>query len=237
MGLIGMPIGPVKTIKRVEKCLTTSSLLLTQTQGSEGREWRRPKEEYQRQTERDEMEWYTGRKGSGEKAQSLDPSKAGLEGGAEKGRERGTGMEIKNSKKEEYDAVGWQSWRTTEEKRKSWRMWVEGHSQISNPHFLHKYSRLCCKKKHVTDLRVTNKVTVCDQTHKSNTLPLEMALFGSSKASKPAAPYGQRQYSVALILTRQPINWQQNHKQPTVEHFQINDIKKKTFSPCWSVQS
>lgn len=43
-----------------------------------------------------------GRKGSGEKAQSLDPRKAGLEGGAEKGRERGTGMEIKNSKKEEY---------------------------------------------------------------------------------------------------------------------------------------
>lgn len=29
MGLIGMPIGPVKTIKREEKCLTTSSLLLT----------------------------------------------------------------------------------------------------------------------------------------------------------------------------------------------------------------
>lgn len=47
-----------------------------------------------------------GRKGSGEKAQSLDPKNAGLEGGAEKGRERGTGMEIKNSKKEEYDAVG-----------------------------------------------------------------------------------------------------------------------------------
>lgn len=40
------------------------------------------------------------------KAQSLGPRKAGLEGGAEKGRERGTGMEIKNSKKEEYDAVG-----------------------------------------------------------------------------------------------------------------------------------
>lgn len=58
----------------------------------------------------------------------------------------------------------------------------------------------------VTDLRVTNKVTVCDQTHKSNTLPLEVPLFGSSKASKPAAPYGQRQYSVALILTRKPIN-------------------------------
>ena len=29
MGLIGMPIGPVKTIKREEKCLTTSPLLLT----------------------------------------------------------------------------------------------------------------------------------------------------------------------------------------------------------------
>lgn len=53
MGLIGMPIGPVKTIKREEKCLTTAALLLTQTQG---REKRRPKEKYQRQTERDEME-------------------------------------------------------------------------------------------------------------------------------------------------------------------------------------
>lgn len=39
------------------------------------------------------------------KAQSLDSRKDGLEGGVEKGRERGTGMEIKNSKKEEYDAV------------------------------------------------------------------------------------------------------------------------------------
>lgn len=29
MGLIGMPIGPVKTIKREEKCLTTSSLSLS----------------------------------------------------------------------------------------------------------------------------------------------------------------------------------------------------------------
>ncbi len=47
-----------------------------------------------------------GRKGSGEKAQSLDPRKAGWEGGVEEGRERGTAMEIKNSKKEEYDAVG-----------------------------------------------------------------------------------------------------------------------------------
>lgn len=61
MGLIGMPIGPVKTIKREEKCLTTSSLLLTQTRGGgEGEEGEtdrgRPKEKYQRQTERDEME-------------------------------------------------------------------------------------------------------------------------------------------------------------------------------------
>lgn len=49
MGLIGMPIVPVKTIKREEKCLTTSSALLTQTEG-------RPKEEYQRQTDTTEME-------------------------------------------------------------------------------------------------------------------------------------------------------------------------------------
>lgn len=40
-----------------------------------------------------------GRKGSGGKAQSLDPAKAKSEGGAEKGRECGTVMEIKNSKK------------------------------------------------------------------------------------------------------------------------------------------
>lgn len=62
------------------------------------------------------------------------------------------------------------------------------------------------KKTHVTELRVTNKVTVCDQKHKSNTLPLEVVLFGSSKASKPAAPCGQTQHSVALIFARQPIN-------------------------------
>lgn len=47
-----------------------------------------------------------GRKGSGEKSQSLDSRKAGLEGGVEKGTKQGTVMEIKNSKKEGYDAVG-----------------------------------------------------------------------------------------------------------------------------------
>lgn len=36
MGLIGMPIVPVKTIKREEKCLTTSSLLFTETEGGRG---------------------------------------------------------------------------------------------------------------------------------------------------------------------------------------------------------
>lgn len=36
MGLIGMPIGPVKTIKREEKCLTTSSLLLTEGEKGDG---------------------------------------------------------------------------------------------------------------------------------------------------------------------------------------------------------
>ena len=36
MGLIGMPIVPVKTIKREEKCLTTSSPSLTQTQSERG---------------------------------------------------------------------------------------------------------------------------------------------------------------------------------------------------------
>lgn len=40
-----------------------------------------------------------GRKGSGEKAQSLDPRRARLEGGAEEGRERGTAMEMKNAKR------------------------------------------------------------------------------------------------------------------------------------------
>lgn len=56
MGLIGMPIGPVKTIKREEKCLTT----FPDTEEGRGREGGRrmegPKEKYQRQTERDEME-------------------------------------------------------------------------------------------------------------------------------------------------------------------------------------
>lgn len=36
MGLIGMPIVPVKTIKREEKCLTSSSPLFTQTQSERG---------------------------------------------------------------------------------------------------------------------------------------------------------------------------------------------------------
>lgn len=40
-----------------------------------------------------------GRKGSGEKAQSLDPRRARLEGGAKEGRERGTVMEMKNAKR------------------------------------------------------------------------------------------------------------------------------------------
>ena len=61
MGLIGMPIGPVKTIKREEKCLTTSSLAYIDTgergeRGERVTEGKTPKEENQRQTERDEME-------------------------------------------------------------------------------------------------------------------------------------------------------------------------------------
>lgn len=40
-----------------------------------------------------------GRKGSGEKAQSLDPRRARLEGGAKEGREQGTAMEMKNTKR------------------------------------------------------------------------------------------------------------------------------------------
>ena len=43
MGLIGMPIGPVKTIKREEKCLTTSSCLHRQ-RGGEGERVTEPKE-------------------------------------------------------------------------------------------------------------------------------------------------------------------------------------------------
>lgn len=53
MGLIGMPIVPVKTIKREEKCLTTSSASLTQTQSEWGGG---PGEEYLRQADRNEME-------------------------------------------------------------------------------------------------------------------------------------------------------------------------------------
>lgn len=88
MGLIGMPIVPVKTIKREEKCLTTSSAPPPRSHRHRAREGR-PKEEYQRVTDRTEMERYTGRKGSGENAQSLEPRTAKLEGGAEKGREGG----------------------------------------------------------------------------------------------------------------------------------------------------
>lgn len=39
-----------------------------------------------------------GRKGSGENARSLEPRKASLEGGREKGKEQGTAVEIKNGK-------------------------------------------------------------------------------------------------------------------------------------------
>lgn len=62
------------------------------------------------------------------------------------------------------------------------------------------------KKKRITELRVTNKVTVCDQKHKSNTLPLEVLLFGLSKASESAAPYAHTWYRVALVPTEWPIN-------------------------------
>lgn len=53
MGLIGMPIGPVKTIKREEKCLTTSSCL-HRHRGSKGESDRGLKRNI-RETQRDEM--------------------------------------------------------------------------------------------------------------------------------------------------------------------------------------
>lgn len=49
-----------------------------------------------------------------------------------------------------------------------------------------------------------------------------MALFSSSKASKPAAPHGQTEYSVALILAGLLINWQPNPK--------TSDTSKSTIS-------
>lgn len=247
MGLIGMPIGPVKTIKREEKCLTTASLLLTQTQGREGREWRREGGLKRNIRGRQRgMRWSDIWEGKAQekKAQSLDSRNEGLERGVEKGRERGTGMEIKNSKKEEYDAMGWQLWRTTEKKRTSWRIWKAGHSQICHL-FLYEYYGICYRKKKrcVTELRVTNKVMVCDQKHKSNTLPLEVVLFGSSKATKPAAPYGQTPYTVALILTTQPINWQPNLQQPTLRNQQhqkrdfLLPSEASNHSECLSAQA
>lgn len=127
-------------------------------------------------------------------------------------------MEIKNHKKEKYGAVGWQSWRRKVEKC-IW-MAVPCHP---NPVFIWIFCCLFQKRKK----NVTNKVMVCDQKHKSNTLPLKMLLFGSSKASKPAAPYGQTQHSVALILyvPHSQSNDSLNHTQPN----QINGIKKETF--------
>ena len=47
-----------------------------------------------------------------------------------------------------------------------------------------------------------------------------MALFGSSKASEPAAPDGQTQYSDSQSTDSRITNKQR---------FQINDIKKETF--------
>lgn len=102
-----------------------------------------------------------------------------------------------------------QSWRT--------RCW----SHISH-RFEYEYSGICFRKKtrHVAKLRVTNKVTLRDQKHQSNTLSLEVVRFGSSKASKPAAPYGQTRHSAALVLARQPISWQPNLKQATLSNQQ-----------------
>lgn len=76
------------------------------------------------------------------------------------------------------------------------------------------------KKEHVT---ITNKVTLCDQKHKSNAVPVEVQLFRSSKPPEAAAPY-----SLSLILTRRPIKWQQNHKQAALPN-QEQHTKNEAF--------
>lgn len=75
------------------------------------------------------------------------------------------------------------------------------------------------KREHVT---ITNKVTLCDQKHKSNAVPVEVQLFRSSKPSRAAAPSSR-----SLILTDgQSSDCQITNKQL----FQIsNNTKKEAF--------
>lgn len=71
-----------------------------------------------------------------------------------------------------------------------------------------------------------NKVVACDRKHRCKTLPLEAAPFGSSKASKAAAPYGRTPPSVD---SSSPDSQSTDSRTTSSRHFQINDIKKETF--------
>lgn len=65
--LIGMPMAQVKTIKREEKCLTTSTLLLTQ--------WRRERGSGEKGERGEQRRWdYSWESGSGEKRKAEKPN-------------------------------------------------------------------------------------------------------------------------------------------------------------------
>lgn len=84
------------------------------------------------------------------------------------------------------------------------------------------------KKKHVTKLGVTNKVTVYDQKQTSNTLPLEVALFGSSKASKTSRSLWSDTVQCSTH-PHQTANQLTAESQRTTKTSKSTTSKKKTF--------
>ncbi|TNN81696.1 hypothetical protein EYF80_008142 [Liparis tanakae] len=71
-----------------------------------------------------------------------------------------------------------------------------------------------------------NKVVACGRKHRPKTVPLEAAPFGSSKASKAAAPDGR---SPPSAYSSSPDSQSADSRATSRRHFQINDIKKETF--------
>lgn len=106
---------------------------------------------------------------------------------------------------------------------------VDGMAELGkkcNPHFFLKFKYPA--EKGGTELRVTNKVTVCDQKHKSNTLPLEVVLFGSSKA--PNWPLPVVRHRTAYSTHPQHTANQAKARVTNSRHFQISDIKREEIS-------
>lgn len=192
-------------------------LLLTQTEGRErearGREAKRMREEHQRKTQGDEMEWYMGGKGLKRGSSNLRPENR------RRGR-RGLEMEIKSRKRRcMMEQVEGQQRRKVGASEEHGRIFWTPLNILWLPK----------EKKQQQHGGVTNKVTLRDQKHKRNALPVKVQPFRSSKASKPSAPYGQTQYRAALILKA---------NQQTAKSQTRSTSKSATFfCPCGSSQS